>query len=110
MIRPDILTSCKHSQTITDVETSERVCTECGMVVQIVDVAAPKAPNDRSAIVSAGMIHPLGSDVDIQALNRAKLLKGALRDLFDGTDKKTFWIRFTEELKAKGYSEGRIAQ
>jgi hypothetical protein len=102
--------TCNHNRGLVIAGPGEVVCPECGASLPLITTRRPKAPDDESSIVSPSMIHPLGSADSIGDLNNSGVLAGSLKKLFDGSDRETFWIRLTEQLKEKGYSEVRIAE
>ena len=85
------------------------ICADCGAEFPLLTSGrAPKGPDEKSAIVSAGMVGGgLGTDMN-NAIQETGLFNGKYRWSEEGDD-KIFWIRTTEHLKGLGWSEERIA-
>jgi hypothetical protein len=123
----DPVAACAHSW-LYDVEGGELLCQRCGLVFPAWVRPHPTAPDDRSQIVSPGMIGAgLGTDLNesVRELNghsaaggereedggrgHGRLLQGALRRVFDGSRDEAFWIGVSERLREKGWDETRTA-
>jgi hypothetical protein len=122
----DPIAACTHDL-IYDVEFAEAVCQLCGLAFPAWVRPHPTAPDDRSQIVSPGMVGGgLGTDLDenLRELNghsaggereedggrsHSRLLQGALRRVFDGSRDEAFWIGVSERLREKGWDETRTA-
>jgi hypothetical protein len=123
----DPIATCVHHW-IYDVEFGEAVCQRCGLAIPAWNRPHPTAPDDQSQIVSPGLVGGgLGTDLDesVRELNghstdgeereedggrsHRRLLQGALRRVFDGSQDESFWISLTEQLRQRGMDETRVA-